>query len=354
MTKYKIVLIIPYFGKFPNYFQLWLDSCSYNKDYSFYIYTDIQSELYEIPSNVRFIKSSLELISKRASNVLNKNVIIDKSYKLCDFRPLYGLIFSDDIREFDFWGHCDIDLIFGNISYFLNDEIFDKFDKILTCGHFSLYRNSSKLTNIFLNNVVPNYMEVFTSDKNQLFDEGLFSGLISLYEKKRVKASNLYDNHRNINQILYDNSIPIYTNFDIYADINIIYDGLRIVWGSEISTRDPNSYNSFFYYEDVHVRRMVKGGNRIDEFMYIHLQKRKMEMRLECRNMAFLIKSHSFEDLPQLTPNRIKELCKEKNKGIINKGIVYSLFIFRIHYYLSKLKYKTGINFFALFFWKKI
>ena len=32
-SKYKKALIVPYFGKFNNYFPLWLKSCEYNNDY---------------------------------------------------------------------------------------------------------------------------------------------------------------------------------------------------------------------------------------------------------------------------------------------------------------------------------
>ena len=36
----KKILIIPYFGKFNNYFELWLKSCEYNTDFDWLIFTD--------------------------------------------------------------------------------------------------------------------------------------------------------------------------------------------------------------------------------------------------------------------------------------------------------------------------
>ena len=36
----KIVLIVPYFGKMPTYFELWMLSASYNKSIDFVILTD--------------------------------------------------------------------------------------------------------------------------------------------------------------------------------------------------------------------------------------------------------------------------------------------------------------------------
>jgi len=48
----KIILILPYFGTFSNYFQLFLDSCKYNQDIDFLIVTDNQ-EKFEYPKNVQ-------------------------------------------------------------------------------------------------------------------------------------------------------------------------------------------------------------------------------------------------------------------------------------------------------------
>lgn len=48
----KIVFIIPYFGKFNNYFQLFLNSCQYNADLcDWIIFTDDRSK-FEYPNNV--------------------------------------------------------------------------------------------------------------------------------------------------------------------------------------------------------------------------------------------------------------------------------------------------------------
>lgn len=48
---YKKIFIVPYFGKFPNYFQLILNSCEKNSDFNWLIITDIEGE-YNYPKNV--------------------------------------------------------------------------------------------------------------------------------------------------------------------------------------------------------------------------------------------------------------------------------------------------------------
>lgn len=49
---YKICLIIPYFGEFKNYFQLFLNSCANNPTINWLIFTD-SDQAYFYPDNVK-------------------------------------------------------------------------------------------------------------------------------------------------------------------------------------------------------------------------------------------------------------------------------------------------------------
>ena len=53
--KKKICFIIPYFGNFKNYFQLFLNSCRLNSDINWLIITDNKDE-YDYPKNVKRIE----------------------------------------------------------------------------------------------------------------------------------------------------------------------------------------------------------------------------------------------------------------------------------------------------------
>jgi hypothetical protein len=70
-------------------------------------------------------------------------------------RPAYGLLFSDFIANYEFWGWGDIDLIFGNIGNHLTDEIMASNDVISfrerwLSGSFCLIRNRHDLNQLFL------------------------------------------------------------------------------------------------------------------------------------------------------------------------------------------------------------
>ncbi len=59
-------------------------------------------------------------------------VSIPRPYKLVDFRPAFGELFSEYLLQYDFWGHCDLDVIFGDIRAFVTNDITLNYDKLLT------------------------------------------------------------------------------------------------------------------------------------------------------------------------------------------------------------------------------
>ena len=47
----KVAFIVPYFGRFPRNFQLWLNSCAWNSDFYWLVFTDDRT-CYNYPKNV--------------------------------------------------------------------------------------------------------------------------------------------------------------------------------------------------------------------------------------------------------------------------------------------------------------
>lgn len=106
------------------------------------------------------------------------NHTLENPHKLCDFKPMYGHIFEDYLNKYNYWGHCDMDIIWGNMGSFLKSIQFQNFDIISTrpnaiSGHFTIYRNTELLKYYYLQ--VPNYRNAFTELQYQGFDEGYFS-----------------------------------------------------------------------------------------------------------------------------------------------------------------------------------
>ncbi|MFC0513593.1 DUF6625 family protein [Mucilaginibacter angelicae] len=172
-----IALITCYIGKLPWYFHYFVHSCSYNPSIDFFIFTDDNTRI-PVPGNVKVIYKTLDDIVKLATAKLNLEINITNGYKLCDFKPAYGLIFSDILSGYDFWGHCDIDIIFGNIRSFITDDLLARHDLISVrhdwlSGCFLLYQNTHKLNHLFLHS--KDYKKVFGSSQHYCFDETNFA-----------------------------------------------------------------------------------------------------------------------------------------------------------------------------------
>ena len=75
---------------------------------------------------------------------------------------------------YDFWGWCDIDIIFGNIRNFITETLLNEYDKIGSLGHCVLIRNSDKMRTMYKQSIgeVQPYKIIFSCKENLSFDEG--------------------------------------------------------------------------------------------------------------------------------------------------------------------------------------
>jgi hypothetical protein len=172
----KIALINCYMGEFPWFFKFFLKSCEFNPTIDFFIFTDnILGD--NIPENVKIIPFSLTDFNQLATIKLGFDINIDKPYKLCDFKPAYGFLFSEYLEGYDFWGITDIDVIYGRIREFMTDEFLDNYDTICVRHDFitaccMLFKNTNYVNNLFKKS--KDYQMIFTSPKNYAFDETNF------------------------------------------------------------------------------------------------------------------------------------------------------------------------------------
>lgn len=173
MYQHKILIISCYYGPFPWFFQYFIDSCKYNTTIDFLVFSDAAWEQ-ALPSNVTIRKQSLEEFRELASEKMGFPVNVGTAYKVCDYKPVYGLIFSEYIEGYDFWGQCDIDVIFGDLRGFLQEEFLRSYDFInprhdYTAGCFMLFKNTEKMNNLFRKS--KDHKKVFQNSTHYCFDE---------------------------------------------------------------------------------------------------------------------------------------------------------------------------------------
>jgi hypothetical protein len=167
-----ICLVVCYFGSFPPYFDCVLRSCALNPDIDWLIFTD-QSDSGNLPSNVRLRKTTLGELRSRFSDKLGFDVALERPRQLCNLKPAFGYLFDEALTHYEFWGHCDLDLIFGDVRNFVRKEILASYDRILDLGHLCLYRNNEKVNQYFMLEApgVPHYKQVFQQGIEMAFDE---------------------------------------------------------------------------------------------------------------------------------------------------------------------------------------
>lgn len=245
--KPRICVIGVYFGTLPNYFSLWLKSAEKNSTINFLIITD--QTLLNLPSNVAVLPMTLENMRTIAEAKLGFRIALDRAYKCCDLKPAYGYIFSEYIKDYGYWAHCDFDMLFGDIRHFFELHKMSHYDKVLTLGHLSFYRNTDENNRRFMEqgSGCGNYIEVFSSTKSVAFDE--LNGIYKIYRENKFS---MFEDR-------------------VYADISTKYN--RFV----LAKCDDNFKNQVFAWKDGKVFRYhvdQTGEINSTEYMYIHFSKR--------------------------------------------------------------------------------
>lgn len=301
----KACFIIPYFGKLPNYFQLFLKSCRLNPDFNWLIFTDDNTN-YDYPPNVKRIILSFYELRKLIAEKFDFEIALSRPYKLCDLKPAYGYIFYDYIAEYHFWGHCDLDTIMGDLSHFLTDSLLTDYDKIFCLGHLSLFRNSEEINTLFMSDVKGRklYKEVFQCELNQWFDEP-------------------WKDEFNINQIFVNKGKRIYEK-DLSLNPSRGYGKFRrTVFQGMDNTSINRGYkveeykDALYLWENGNICRyfMDNGVLIREDYPYIHLQARKMRVSLEAVT-ADVYKIVPDEFLPiEEYPITTDSFCKIKRTG---------------------------------------
>lgn len=149
----KVAFVIPYYGKFPAYFSLFFDSIK-NAPFDLLLFAENKPTM-QLPANVKFIQKPYIDIQRLFNTKLGMKVAFDKPYKFCDLKPTYGYIFDEYLREYDFWGSVDTDLVMGNFSKFVSAELLNGIDffsgiKEYVSGSFFLLRNNKQCNTLFM------------------------------------------------------------------------------------------------------------------------------------------------------------------------------------------------------------
>ena len=317
----RIALIVPYFGKFPDNFQQVLNSCKYNDDLiDWFFYTDDRTN-YNYPSNCKVFYCEFEDIRKKIQKLYSFEIKLNRPYKLCDYKPAYGHIFENDIKGYDFWGHCDIDCIFGKSSNFLKEDIL-KYDRVFRLGHLCLYKNNKEVNRRYMLPIdnIYRYKEVFQTEDNCIFDEENV--------KNDICIDTIWEKY-GFSHIYYDKAIA-----NVYYKSNNF---LLLYQGDNNNYKKEYQKNMLFFWFKGNLYLLYLDNNKLikREYAYIHFMKRNMK-NIGNNDYGLKIVPNKLIAVDKI-PSTVKEFKKERK-------LYFTLQFFTSRYKNFKVKFKKYLK----------
>jgi hypothetical protein len=276
--KRRIWLYIPYFGAFPNYFQLYLDSLGRNADcLSVFLMTDSDLSGYTVPDNLILVPMTLGKLRDKAARFIGDefdvevrpDTLLKQPYKLCDFRILYLELFRDisdrhGATEDDFIGWGDCDLIYGRFSDFLGmDEDYHIIGGFH--GHLTALRNIDSFRKLF--RAVPSLPKLLVDEEAHIVDEVAFrKPLLDFLEHSHYR---MFYINRFFCDIVPEHFYAMFRQDHAERKKNFF------------ETYHPDKEIDHLHYDREGRLTVVYDNRDSRQAIYCHLQKRAMSMDLE-------------------------------------------------------------------------
>lgn len=171
-VRYRIALVVCYFGPLPLYVELVLRSAGGNPTIDWLIFGD-QPPAGPLPANVRHFKLGIKELGAIMADACGAPVRIDHPIDLTRLKPTYGLCFAEQLKGYDFWGHVDLDMIYGDLRKFLPEEVLDSYSRVYCRGHLSLFRNTPEVNRYFMLDApgAPGFRGILANEDRTQFDE---------------------------------------------------------------------------------------------------------------------------------------------------------------------------------------
>jgi len=169
----KILKIIPYFGKLPQMWDLYVASLAKNDFLHLLFITDIPINK-ELPANIRVVKMTFDDFYAHVESVLGVKIEAKSPYKICELKPAMAYLFNEYVADYEYWAYGDIDIIYGDLKRFLKKPFAQNADVISfredwLSGPFTVIKNTKELNELFIQS--PDFINILQKEKYMGFDE---------------------------------------------------------------------------------------------------------------------------------------------------------------------------------------
>ncbi len=292
----KLAIAAAYFGKLPNTAKYWLQSCGYNDWIDFYLITDQTVD--KLPKNVFLVESSAKDFERRVKDKLDIDCDLSgRTYKMCDYRPLFNQIYSEVLGPYAYFGQCELDMVFGDIGRFLDAATIQKYQKLFHYGHFTIYKNDGFL----LRSLDVPFGGGYT-----------YRGLL---EKRELCNADEQFHPYSINRLYDKLNIPIFGEADRHiADIAQEWHRF-VLWNHQSrDAYEEKGKHIIFSWENGRLigHALVDGRAKREEYLYIHLQKRRMEDCTRGLKKKYIIVPNQFLPYRAIDKKMVQQYSRTK------------------------------------------
>lgn len=167
MARLKKLLICPYFGPLPDWYPYWYENA-----------VDLGRYGYDL-----LIDHDLEAFEQRVADYLDVDCpIVPGEGKIHDYRCAFGMLYADELRRYDYWGHTDFDCVYGRVPFFIPDEALAELEQFsnhptYVSGPWSLYRNSDRVNTLFQQ--APDWRDILSMSSTTGWVEKGYSELVA-------------------------------------------------------------------------------------------------------------------------------------------------------------------------------
>ena len=163
MAEKRIALVLPWTGRLPWYWTAWQRSAA---DRCFDVIV-IRKTIEEFSSLIqeKFFNSAAGTAAVR----------LRSGHKLCDFKPMYGVLFAEELKDYDYWAFGDCDVMYGRQFDAWIEKVVSGGYEVATvqrdfvAGPFTLVKNCEKCNRLF--EKATGWREILARPKTMAFDE---------------------------------------------------------------------------------------------------------------------------------------------------------------------------------------
>ena len=217
----KVALIQLWFGHIPDYFQYHLETIKNIDLIDFYFFTDQDLDIKQ--DNFFYHKIDKEYVTDYLSEIFNYDIKFTFDYKYSDIKSALTDIFYIYIKDYDYVGYCDLDLLFGDVNKFLRPllghydfiSIGEKTFYNRLSGPFTIYRNTDEFRTLYK---VPEFIDSMNQSSVVCFEETILDQIVNQrYSKYIISQANVESNS---GKIIYGAS---WTGGQLYCDNKEIF-----------------------------------------------------------------------------------------------------------------------------------